>query len=159
MCKALEDGCNIAMMLEDDIEFCDDFKERLSNIKIPNDWDCLLLSYTCNSNFPGFEWITPNVAKAQRVDGLHTYIMKRNFMETFYERYRKQNPMAPNDHIIHLLMPDFNIYLLFPFFTKQRNGYSDNKQLGREDLNSKYPHFRNYLKDWNNSDYSKGSKG
>ncbi len=111
------------LLLEDDVEFHDNFDEIFSNVcdQIPKDWDML---YLCANPATGSRReISPNIYKISEAYAAHCVIFKHTTYDDAIERLTKDYVQAD---ITYGRMQSFmNAYLIRPHLAFQRKDFSD----------------------------------
>jgi GR25 family glycosyltransferase involved in LPS biosynthesis len=110
------------LIMEDDVEFCDDFNEQLE-LKmqdVPEDWD--MLFFGANHILHPIK-ITDNVYRMTRAYSAHCYAIKDTVYDTLLESLSQFR--EPLDVIYANLQPTINSYVINPHLVWQRPGYSD----------------------------------
>lgn len=126
------------LILEDDVEFINDFnkvfKEKYNYI--PNDWDSL---YFGGNHTGGIQKINPFIGKIFRTYAIHAYAVKNTiydiiieYLEYKVEQTLKSKTKLPvsvaADYFIADLQPSNNFYAFNPPLAYQKIGYSDLQQ-------------------------------
>ena len=116
---------NNHLLLEDDIEFDENFNEKFSEIyenQVPDDWDMLYLG---GQHFHGINinQVTKNVYKCEYTLSAHSVAFKN----TMYDRLIKSlvNITKPCDVHYAESHKEINAYVIVPHLTWQKNTYSD----------------------------------
>jgi GR25 family glycosyltransferase involved in LPS biosynthesis len=130
------------LLLEDDIQFDENFLEKFSRIyekQVPDDWDMLYLG---GQHFHGInlEKINENVYKCEYTLAAHSVAFKY----TVYDRFINKliDITKPCDVHYAESHKEINAYVIIPHLTWQRNTYSDieNVQVDYSFLkNHRYP--------------------
>lgn len=115
-------GYSSVLILEDDVEFCDDFNEQLESKMrdVPEDWDMIFFGA---NHITRPAKITDNVYKMVRAYSAHCYAIKDtmyDFLIQTISQFRE-----PLDVIYANLQPSINAYVINPHLVWQRPGYSD----------------------------------
>lgn len=136
--KIKEEGYNKVLILEDDIEFCEDFEFNFNkSIKdLPDDWD---LFFFGGNHTGGFTPISENIGRVYRTLALHSYAVKGKSLDILYENMirfightlccgRQLIPSVAADFYMAELHHNLNCYSIFPNLTWQRESFSDLQQ-------------------------------
>lgn len=115
-------GYSSVLILEDDVEFCDNFNEHLEEKMkdIPNDWD--MIFFGANHQSMPIK-VTDNVFKITRAYSAHCYAIKDKLYDTLLEvlcPFRE-----PLDVTYGNLHSSINAYCVNPHLVWQRPNYSD----------------------------------
>jgi GR25 family glycosyltransferase involved in LPS biosynthesis len=112
------------LVLEDDVEFVENFCEKFDQIKdqIPDDWDMLYLG---GQHFHGMNLrqVSEHIYKCEYTLCAHSVI----FNHTVYDRFIEKliDITKPCDVHYAESHKDINAYVIIPHLTWQRNSYSD----------------------------------
>ena len=112
------------LILEDDVQFCSDFNERLEFAlkEVPEDWDILYLGYT-PSGFPNPK-IKEHIIRNKSDYGCWAMIIKESLYDKIINLYETIN--QPCDEIIkHYILLWHNCYSFIPFLCTVETDYSD----------------------------------
>lgn len=134
--KAKDENLNNVLILEDDVEFVENFNELFdSYIKlIPNDWDII---YFGGNHVGGLVEINPHISKINHSYALQAYMVNSksyndllDFMEGFINKIYKTTQVINNvsvaaDYIISFYQPISNCYVFRPHLAYQKEDYSD----------------------------------
>lgn len=120
--KALRDGIETLLLLEDDVFIEEDFEEIYNgciNWLTQYTWDMLYLgSYNNNTTTPTDH---PNIYRVQGCAGWHGVILKRNVIE----RLSDVPAIGPYDWICQkIIHPSFDCFCIHPSIVSQNDGFS-----------------------------------
>lgn len=123
MRRALDEGHNNLMIIEDDIMVEEDFLEivgKCEDFFANNEWDMIYFgAYHKNTT----EKITEEILKVKGSGGWHGVLMKKNIMEELVPY--SQNPIGPYDWICgQHIHQKYNCYAIYPSVISQRSCYS-----------------------------------
>lgn len=126
------------LILEDDIEFCENFDDKFkSSVKdLPEDWD---LFFFGGNHTGGYNMVTKNIGRVYRTLALHSYAVRGKSISDLYQNmiqfightlsYNEQlTPSVAADYYMAKTQPHFNSYSIFPNLTWQRESFSDLQQ-------------------------------
>ena len=113
---------NTVMVLEDDIEVCDDFNNKLEKImnELPEDWDLLYLG---GWNVGDVEKYSESLNHAKKVYTTHAFIVKDKFYDTILESINSRKWKV--DVLISDILPKGNCFICDPTIAWQKEGFSD----------------------------------
>jgi GR25 family glycosyltransferase involved in LPS biosynthesis len=120
--KAKQDNLSSVLIMEDDVEFCDDFNERL-NLKmssLPDDWN--MLFFGANHISPPLR-VNEHVYKIRRAYSAHCYAINSNVYDLILDELTQLK--EPLDVTYANIQPIINAYVINPHLVWQRPGYSD----------------------------------
>jgi Glycosyltransferase family 25 (LPS biosynthesis protein) len=122
--RAIQDGLNNVLILEDDIFFAPDFEKRVVNfIKgVPLEWDQLMLGGQYFDTSKAFD-ISPEVRKVSLCHRAHAYAVRGNFMKYTYSKLCASYGHV--DHIMNTFQDRFHIYTPRHFLIGQDGSPSD----------------------------------
>jgi GR25 family glycosyltransferase involved in LPS biosynthesis len=136
--KILDSDFENALILEDDIEFNENFfdKARESLEELPVDWDILFFS---GNHTGGFEKVSNNLVRVYRTYALHCYAVNKKGLSTIYENMirfightlacnEQLTPSVAADYYMAKTHPLLNVYSIYPNITWQRESFSDLQQ-------------------------------
>lgn len=113
------------LLLEDDIQFDENFLEKFSEIyenQVPDNWDMLYLG---GQHFHGMNLtqVNKNVYKCEYTLAAHSIVFKN----TVYDRFIKSLVDITKPCDVHYAEShkDINAYVIIPHLTWQKNTYSD----------------------------------
>lgn len=114
---------NNVLILEDDIEFIDDFTNKFHDKiqHLPGDWDMFYLGGLIKGNHKN---ITKNIIKSNNIVSCHSYAINKKCYEFFIEKMKILNTL-PVDSFYPLYQKYLNCYILNPSLTYQRESFSD----------------------------------
>lgn len=114
-------GHPFAMVLEDDVEFCDEFLVHLAKAmsQLPEDWDMLYLGGFSYDSVPFSE----NLNHANRVLTTHGYIVRDKFLDTLIETVT--NRKFKIDVVFCDALSKGRCFICNPVLAWQAEGHSD----------------------------------
>lgn len=120
--KMIANGWEKALILEDDIEFIDNFQEIFCKkiTHVPEDYDIL---YMCGNNPQNLEMINEHIAKITSVLSTGAYAISAKFAKKIIFEIEKFTD--PIDCIYAKHTPNHKCYIFKPYLATQRTGYSD----------------------------------
>jgi GR25 family glycosyltransferase involved in LPS biosynthesis len=126
------------LILEDDIEFCNNFEDNFKNAvkDLPDEWDMFFFG---GNHTGGCIPISPNIGKVCRTLALHSYGINKKAVDTIYENMirfightlccnKQLEPSVAADFYMAKLQPHLNCYSITPNLTWQRESFSDLQQ-------------------------------
>jgi len=120
--KAVQHRYSRILVLEDDVQFVDDFttkmQERMPHI--PKDFDIL---YFGGNNPQIIESVNPYVYRIKNVLTLHAYAVTLSFARYMIPKIEPMEDAV--DCIYRKYTPDFKCYIFMPYLATQRPDYSD----------------------------------
>lgn len=124
LARALQDGLNNILILEDDIFFAPDFENKvLSFIKgVPFEWDQIMFGGQYFDNSKAYD-ISPEVRKVSLCHRAHAYAVKGYFMQYMYSKLCASYGHV--DHILNTFQDRFNVYTPSHFLIGQDGSPSD----------------------------------
>lgn len=113
---------DMVLVLEDDIEVCDDFNNKLSKVmsELPEDWDLLYLG---GWNVGDVEKYSESLNWAKKVYTTHAFIVRDKFYDTILEGINLRKWKV--DILISDVLPLGNCFICEPTLAWQREGFSD----------------------------------
>lgn len=120
--KVKEDGLDMVLVLEDDIEVCEDFNNKLNQTlsELPDDWDLLYLG---GWNVGDIEKYSESLNFAKKVYTTHAFIVRKKFYDTILEGINSKKWKV--DVLISDVLPLGNCFICEPPLAWQREGFSD----------------------------------
>ena len=124
LARALQDGIQSILILEDDIFFAPDFESKvLKFIKgLPLNWDQLMFGGQFFENSKAYD-ISPDVRKVSLCHRAHAYAVRGHFMEYLYSKLC--SAYGHVDHIMNTFQDRFNVYTPAHFLIGQDGSPSD----------------------------------
>ena len=91
--KAINEGANRILVLEDDAAFCDEFASRAADFlaALPADVDMLYFGGQLNHRQQQFQRINELVIRPESVNRLHAYALARNGLQKVYRHLNRWN--------------------------------------------------------------------
>jgi GR25 family glycosyltransferase involved in LPS biosynthesis len=136
--KAIDCGYDKILVLEDDIEFNNDFlkKTECSLSELPQDWDILFFG---GNHTGGYDVITSNLIKVYQTYALQCYALNKKCLTTLYDNMirfightltcnKQLAPSVAADFYMGKLHKFINVYSVYPNITWQRESFSDLQQ-------------------------------
>jgi glycosyl transferase family 25 len=120
--KAQETGLPAVLILEDDVIFHDDFRERFEEYakQVPDDWDAIFLGgIHLEDPVP----VSPGVAKLTDAFSTYAYGLRNNAYAAFLSDAETQR--RPVDHTTRAMQRDFRFYCFTPHLAWVAEDYSD----------------------------------
>lgn len=109
------------LILEDDVELCDDFDEKFNATvsHLPADWHALWLN---GSDAKPLELYDAHLFKLISCFGTFAYLVNHTFYDVLIEGFSKQN--LSSDEFTKLIQHQYNCYRPVYPLAYHRNGYS-----------------------------------
>jgi hypothetical protein len=122
--RAIQDGLDNVLILEDDIFFAPDFENKLvSFIKgLPVEWDQIMLGGQYFDTSKAYD-ISPEVRKVSLCHRAHAYAVRGSFMRYMYSKLCASYGHV--DHIMNTFQERFNVYTPQHFLIGQDGSPSD----------------------------------
>lgn len=120
---ALKSGFEFVFVMEDDIDFCDNFKEKLSECMhdLPNDWDGMHLGgYSRLNNLKSY---SNNLWRCYSSCGGYGYIVRSKAIPKILERTESKRHQF--DIHLSVLMHELNWFKSKEMLIKHLPGFSD----------------------------------
>lgn len=140
-----KNGYNNALILEDDVEFSENFIEQCETSlkELPPNWDILFFG---GNHTGGYEGYSSSLIRVFKTFALHCYAVNYQATEQIYENMlrfigntlcsnKKLEPSVAADFYMAKLHPHMNVFSVFPNIAWQRESYSD---LQREIVDYKF---------------------
>lgn len=136
--KIKDENFDKVLILEDDVEFCNNFipliEETLN--KLPEDWDIFFLG---GNHTGGYSKINEKIGRVYKTFALHAYAVRNKCLDTIYENMirfvgntlccnKQITPSVAADYYLSKLQPHLNCYSAFPNLAWQRESFSDLQQ-------------------------------
>lgn len=120
--KLKNEESNYFLILEDDVEVCDNFidvlKEKIS--KLPEDWELLFLG---GWNVGDKIKYCDGIDLANKVYCTHAFLFKKETIDKLLMKYNSR--VYKIDVLLAELLPELNAYICSPTIAWQRPGFSD----------------------------------
>lgn len=115
----------MTIILEDDVEICSDFVERLNSIldNLPDNWDLLYLG---GWNVGELKKFTEGIDVAEKVYTTHAYIIRDKFIDNVLEHLNSRDWKV--DVLLSESLSHGNCFICNPVLAWQREGFSDIEQ-------------------------------
>lgn len=136
--KIQKENLDKVLILEDDIEFCEDFetKFKLAINDLPDDWDIFFFG---GNHTGGYQIITKNIGRVFRTLALHSYAVRGKALPYIYQNMiqfvghtlcnnEQLQPSVAADFYMAKVQPHIQCYSIFPNLTWQRESFSDLQQ-------------------------------
>jgi hypothetical protein len=122
--RAIQDGLQSVLVLEDDIFFAPNFETRvLEFLKgVPENWDQIMLGGQYFDNTKVYD-ISPEIRKVSLCHRAHAYAVKGNFMKYMYSKLCSSYGHV--DHILNTFQERYNVYTPRHFLIGQDGSPSD----------------------------------
>ena len=126
--RAIMDGVDRLLVLEDDMILADGFADKIKRflLDVPGDWDGLMIGGQHSGGLEPLD-VRPGVVRCVNCQRTHAYAVRGGYMRALYRKWTEgQN--APNGHCDWLMGPmhaDWHVYAPDPFFAGQRKNKSD----------------------------------
>lgn len=115
---------NSILILEDDVEFVDNFVEKyIQQYNKVKDWDIDILYLS--SWLPKGEIVEEGINKIYKGFGTHSYIVNRHIYDFLIEKIKSLKYSLAIDEIYNLFLDKINAYVFEPGLTYQNNSVSD----------------------------------
>lgn len=113
---------DMVLVLEDDIEVCDDFNNKLTKAmeELPEDWDLLYLG---GWNVGDIEKYSESLNWAKKVYTTHAFIVRNKFYDTILDGINSRKWKI--DVLISDVLPLGKCFICEPTLAWQREGFSD----------------------------------
>lgn len=126
--EALMDDVHSLLVLEDDVMFVPDFREKVEAFikNVPLDWDQLMLGgqYINRDSRHSFrKRVAPGVYKVGGCERTHAYALRGRGIRDLYVKWC--GSVGHCDHVMGPWQHDFNVYAPDHFLAGQRQGKSD----------------------------------
>lgn len=120
--RAIMDGVNSLLVLEDDACFRPDFRDAAAEFlaTVPDDWDQLMLG---GQHMAPPEPVAPGVVRCLNCQRTHAYAIRGPFLRDLYRRWCSASWHC--DHIMGPMHRDYRVYAPDPFLIGQAPGPSD----------------------------------
>lgn len=120
--KVKDEKLEKVLILEDDVEVCDEFNIKLNEImgELPEDWDLLYLG---GWNLGEIERYSKSLNLAKKVYTTHAYIVRDKFYDTILNKITSENGKV--DVLISDILPIGKCFICNPTIAWQREGFSD----------------------------------
>jgi len=117
-------GYKNVLILEDDVEICDDFLNRLNVLEsqLPTDWNQVYIGGMTDLN--NLQHYSNNMYRINKLDGTHSYILNHNSFDTVVEQMLSFSSATDGEYEILRMNGKINAYAFIPFFTYQTDNYS-----------------------------------
>ena len=119
--QSLTSNVDAVLVFEDDVELCDDFKNKFYEIinSLPQDWDLIY--------FGGWGQVrkfTEKLNKAIKVFTTHSYLINKKFIPVILEQLNKKIEYQVDVSFIQIQSQN-NCFITNPPLCGQKKGYSD----------------------------------
>ena len=129
LCDAKENNFDSVLIMEDDVEFHNNFSELFDSYikEVPDDWDLLYFggNHSLNNIWMSDppKKVTDHVYRITKCYAIHCYGVKRTSYEKLITALHGRG--KPGDVLISDVQPELNCYILRPHLAWQRASYSD----------------------------------
>lgn len=122
--RALQDGLDSVLVLEDDIFFADNFEERVIEFlkNVPSNWHQIMLGGQYLEGAKAYD-ISPDVRKVSLCHRAHAYAVRGPFMRYVFSKL--QSSYGHVDHIMNTFQDRYNVYAPRYFLVGQEGSPSD----------------------------------
>lgn len=122
--RAISEGVESILVLEDDIFFADDFETRVVEFLkgVPADWDQLMLGGQFFDKSKAYD-ISPEVRQVSLCHRAHAYAVKGSFMRYMYSKLCSSYGHV--DHIMNTFQERYKVYTPRTFLIGQEGSPSD----------------------------------
>ncbi len=125
--RAMMDGVNSLLVLEDDVYFVEGFREKLKAFMagVPDDWEQLMLGgqYVDRDGKHSRKVVAPGIERVEVCERTHCYAVRGQFMRDLYAKW-----CASSGHCDHVMGPfqrGRRVYAPTEFLAGQAAGVSD----------------------------------
>lgn len=120
--NAQENGVPAVLIFEDDVIFCDDFRERFEEhtARLPEDWDAIFMG---GIHLADPVPVSPGVAKMTEAFSTYAYGLRSKAYAAFLSDAETQT--RPIDHTTRAMQRDFRFYCFTPHLAWVDEDYSD----------------------------------
>lgn len=120
-CK--ENNIKNVLILEDDVDFSDDFQSRFDNFtnNFNQDWDMIYFSGSLVETSDEFN----SYSKLLTCHTTHSYAVNNSVYDYLIERLESDMLSKPVDVVYSLLHSNIRSWITIPFLTYQSDGFSD----------------------------------
>lgn len=120
--KLKNEESNYFLILEDDVEVCDNFIEKLERIinELPKEWELLFLG---GWNVGDKTKYCEGIDIANKVYCMHAYMIKSELIDKLINKFSSR--IYKVDVLLAELLPEINSYICNPTIAWQRPGFSD----------------------------------
>jgi GR25 family glycosyltransferase involved in LPS biosynthesis len=137
--KIIDEGYERVLILEDDVEFSDNFLNMCQLVlnELPENWDILFYG---GNHTGGYDKISEHLIRVYRTYALHCYAVNKKSVNLIYEHMirflgytlssnEKLTPSVAADYYMANLHPTLNVYCARPHIAWQRESFSDLQQI------------------------------
>lgn len=116
------DNLDMVLVLEDDIEVCENFNDKLKTVmeELPEDWDLLYLG---GWNVGEIEKYSESLNWAKKVFTTHAFIVRSKFYDILLDQINSRKWKV--DVLISEVLPSGKCFICEPTLAWQREGFSD----------------------------------
>ena len=121
--KIYDDGLEHCLVFEDDVELCENFEVKLSEIieELPKDWDMVYLG---GWNLGDKKPYSTKLDIAKKIYTTHSYLIRRKFITKLLEEL-DTNENKKVDVVFSVLQEQNKCFITSPILCWQREGFSD----------------------------------
>jgi hypothetical protein len=132
--RAIRDGINRLLILEDDVCFVDGFRNRVEKFlqAVPDDWDGLMLGGEHIHGYDRPTLVKPGIYRCACCQRTHCYAVRGKYLRKLYQRLRGGGKFKGNHHCDCImgedpeLQPAHKVYAPAHFLAGQERSRSDN---------------------------------
>ena len=116
-------GYKKVLILEDDVEFNTDFKQRFNNFisNFDKDWDMIYFSGSLLETSEDYEYCKKLIS----CHTTHSYAVCESIYEYLIENIEKNLYISPIDETYSIVQSNIKSFITIPFLTYQSGGFSD----------------------------------
>lgn len=121
---AILDGVDTLLVLEDDVTFAPDFKQKITEFlhAVPKDWDQLMIGGQLFRDSQ-ITKVVPGVVQVTNCQRTHCYAVRGKYMKDLYAKW--QSYYGHCDHCMGPFQEDYKVYAPENFLAGQRECHSD----------------------------------
>lgn len=124
--QRLRDESKPILVLEDDVEFVDDFIQQFNSIKIPGDW--ALLYFGGNHNGQDLEMVNERIHRLKKTFTTHCFAINPkhiNLNAVIPEFANLYTDLVIDEFLAYHIQTKYPCYGIYPHLAWQSNGFSD----------------------------------
>lgn len=134
LANAIKDGKQSILVMEDDVVFCDSFRERIKEFLaiVPEDWEQLMIGGQHQYYYHGLpDLIKPGVYRCKDCERTHCYAVRGEYMRKLVDRWAGGGKFSGNAHCDWIMGRDpdmqlsHKVYAPEYFLAGQERGQSD----------------------------------
>lgn len=122
--RAMMDGVENLLVLEDDVVFVENFAKQVVAFmqQVPDDWEQIMFGGQLFGNSKN-EQVKPGIIRVADCHRTHCYAVRGQYMRDLYSKWCSSYGHC--DHVMGPLQRDRMVYAPDPFIAGQREGWSD----------------------------------